>query len=169
LSACADQATAQPTTLRFGVGLSYAFGPFSLTTVRQQFRCLSPARQPSASATASVAHTRLPHGRRMPANGRLHDPGASHKTVASPARPVWLQGAETQVRSEDPPNNYLRGLRRVTQSSPCWNMSLIEVNLHSLRAQIRLVLSLLRPRSGDDQASYLRDSCRTLGKLQFYH
>jgi hypothetical protein len=49
-------------------------------------------------------------------------------------------------------------------------MSLIRLNLHSLRDQIRLVLSLLRPEGlVTTRLVTYANSCRTLGKLQFYH
>lgn len=53
----------------FWIGPVKRFGPDSLTTVRRQFRCLSPAIQPSASANAFIAHTRSSRENHVPLRG----------------------------------------------------------------------------------------------------
>jgi hypothetical protein len=53
----------------FWIGPVKRFGPASLTTVRRQFRCLSPAIQPSASANAFIAHTHFSREDCVPSKG----------------------------------------------------------------------------------------------------
>jgi hypothetical protein len=113
----------------FWIGPVKRFGPVSLTTVRRQFRCLSPAIQPSASANAFIAHTRSSREDCVPPKGRLHQRSAFHKTVTSPAKLLWLRDADISVRSEDPPNNCSYGLRRSAELTPYFRMCLIRLFL----------------------------------------
>lgn len=67
MSACADQATAQPATSHFGQGLLNALGPSKLYDVYQRFTYVNHTTQPSVSIRCvSRSHTRPLAGSSIP-------------------------------------------------------------------------------------------------------